>query len=78
MADGQQQVQLAVQHDRATSDQPAAMMIVYATLMSAADISAFPSIGTGSGTQVLPGYLALAYSGPALARPAKPPRSSLA
>ncbi len=78
MAEGQRQVQLAAQRDRANADQPGALIVVYATLMSAADVTSFPSVVRGYATQTLPIYTPHAYDGPALARPARPPRRSLA
>lgn len=78
MTDGQQQVQMAAQGDRANADQPAALMVLYATLMSAADVSSFPSVVRTTAAQRLPIHTTRTYTDPALAPPAEPPRSALA
>jgi len=78
MATGQQETQLSAPRDQASTVQPSALMLVYATLMIAVGASSFPSIARRSATHGQPGYARRAYAGPALARPTKPPRASLA
>ena len=78
MTDGQGQVQLAAQHPRANADQPAALVVLYASLMSTADVPASCWAARHRITEPLPAYTPRAYDDPALSPPARPPRRTLA